>query len=553
MALVSQTTTLDINATTNNIPITQVVYEVGGMTVVQNTEAPGTGVAENTNGPVIIKSMMINDGGTPVEIEFFNIAGSMIDNNNLGPTTLGVGVFSNGTRTTATDPNFEDEVDEVVSTTDILDYIYYDPPISVPSGPDFTIIFEFPLLEDDYVVVQERFGNSTFILTPVDVDGNPISGANQLRFQSPYDWNSGYASSSYITDQPFWYTVADVNKFYEGTTTSFQPVYGYQIDNPNEADVKFFGVGDNTFVNNECPSTNPTADIPTASIDCNSGNSTVTFTNIMNADRFGVSTANAGIYNGPVYGSATSFSGTTLTINGLTPSSNYIVRLYNQQEECLEEFLVTTPAFQPFATAEAGPNQSVCESSPTVTLAGSFGGAATTARWNGGNGTFNPNRDAPGATYTPTATEINAGSVTLTLITDDPSGPCPVATDNVTIFYIDDPDVTTQNVTVCEGTSVNLNDQVINLDGGILSFHATEQQAIDNAMAIAPTTVMPGIGTTTYFVRSTEASSGEDCFSVASFTVTVVAEPTISTSNLTVCEDTQIDLLDRVENPSSFT
>ncbi|MEM6397343.1 MAG: hypothetical protein AAF741_13430, partial [Bacteroidota bacterium] len=109
------------------------------------------------------------------------------------------------------------------------------------------------------------------------------------------------------------------------------------------------------------------------------------------------------------------------------------------------------------------------------------------------------------------------------------------------------------NVTVCEDTEIDLLDRVENPSSFTLSFHATQQEAIDNESPFSSTTLTPGVGTTTYHVRSTEASSGEDCFSVASFTVTVVSEPTVSTSNLTVCEDTEIDLLDRVENPSGFT
>ncbi len=84
------------------------------------------------------------------------------------------------------------------------------------------------------------------------------------------------------------------------------------------------------------------------------------------------------------------------------------------------------------ATSDAGPDQSVCASSPSVTLAGVIGGSATSATWSGGTGTFNPNANTLNAIYTPGASEIAAGTATLTLTTN-PSGPCSTVTDNVTI------------------------------------------------------------------------------------------------------------------------
>src|SRR6185295_12490211 len=85
------------------------------------------------------------------------------------------------------------------------------------------------------------------------------------------------------------------------------------------------------------------------------------------------------------------------------------------------------------ALADAGTDQSVCASSPNVLLAGSVSGAGSGGTWSGGSGTFNPNVTTLNATYTPSAAEITAGTVTLTLTSNDPSGPCPAASDTVTI------------------------------------------------------------------------------------------------------------------------
>src|SRR5207244_11685678 len=81
----------------------------------------------------------------------------------------------------------------------------------------------------------------------------------------------------------------------------------------------------------------------------------------------------------------------------------------------------------PAATVNAGAAQTVCSSSPQVQIAGAIGGGASSGTWSGGTGTFNPDASTPNATYTPSAAEIAAGSVTLTLTTDDPAGPCGAA------------------------------------------------------------------------------------------------------------------------------
>jgi hypothetical protein len=87
----------------------------------------------------------------------------------------------------------------------------------------------------------------------------------------------------------------------------------------------------------------------------------------------------------------------------------------------------------PAATANAGADQRVCASDPRVQLAGAVGGGASTGSWSGGAGTFAPNSSALNAVYTPSAAEIAARSVTLTLTTTDPAGPCGSVSDQIQI------------------------------------------------------------------------------------------------------------------------
>ena len=88
----------------------------------------------------------------------------------------------------------------------------------------------------------------------------------------------------------------------------------------------------------------------------------------------------------------------------------------------------------PTAIVSAGANRTVCADAPGVTLAGTKGGGASSASWTGGTTAgFNPDRNSLTAIYTPTAAEITAGSVILTLTTNDPAGPCGAVSASMTI------------------------------------------------------------------------------------------------------------------------
>src|SRR5436309_1898266 len=97
-----------------------------------------------------------------------------------------------------------------------------------------------------------------------------------------------------------------------------------------------------------------------------------------------------------------------------------------------DQVLIT---INPTATVDAGPDQTLCGSSPQVWLAGAVSGGATSGTWSGGAGTYSPNASALNATYTATAAEKAAGSVTLTLTSNDPAGPCPAVNDAMRITF----------------------------------------------------------------------------------------------------------------------
>jgi hypothetical protein len=107
-------------------------------------------------------------------------------------------------------------------------------------------------------------------------------------------------------------------------------------------------------------------------------------------------------------------------------------------------------AINPVATADAGVAQTVCVGG-TVALAGTVGGSATSGTWSAPSGTFSDETSLT-STYTPS---ITSGTVTLTLTTDDPTGPCPAATSTVVITVNQTPSVASAIVKVDTATCTN--------------------------------------------------------------------------------------------------
>ena len=113
----------------------------------------------------------------------------------------------------------------------------------------------------------------------------------------------------------------------------------------------------------------------------------------------------------------------------------------------------------PAPVVNAGVDQTVCESSPDVVLNGSVTVGSTTGIWSGGAGTYNPNNTTLTAIYTPSAGEITAGTVTLTLTA---TGACSPLTDAMVITITPLPVVNAGvDQTVCaNNVNVTLNGSV---------------------------------------------------------------------------------------------
>src|SRR4030095_13757704 len=82
-----------------------------------------------------------------------------------------------------------------------------------------------------------------------------------------------------------------------------------------------------------------------------------------------------------------------------------------------------------FVAANAGADETTCGASSIILAANiAIGGS-----WTGGSGTFNPNRNAANAIYTPAVSEIGT-TITLTWNVPDPdgAGPCAATSHNMT-------------------------------------------------------------------------------------------------------------------------
>ncbi|WP_303923233.1 PKD-like domain-containing protein [Draconibacterium sediminis] len=166
---------------------------------------------------------------------------------------------------------------------------------------------------------------------------------------------------------------------------------------------------------------------------------------------------------------------------------------------------------QPEPIVDAGDDQTVC-SDDIVTVQGSVSGGATTGSWtHTGSGSFD-NTSALNTYYTPGAGDITAGTVTLILTSDDPSGPCDPVSDSL-VVTIKPPLVVDAgaNDTICQGSSVTLEGSVsntissINWTGGLGTF----SPGPDDLTAIyTPTTAEANTGTVTLILTGNDPLCG---------------------------------------------
>ena len=200
----------------------------------------------------------------------------------------------------------------------------------------------------------------------------------------------------------------------------------------------------------------------------------------------------------------------------------------------------TAVTVNPPAIVDAGPNKTACNTS-AVALGGSFGGAASSVTWStSGTGTFS-NINSPTSNYTPSAADVTAGTLTLTLTTNDPSGPCGPVSDvmTLTISSIPSANFSYSPATYCQSAADPSPVFAAGASAGVFSSAAgLSINASSGAVDVSAST--PG----TYTVNNNIAASGSCPSASASSPITIVATPATPTasSNTPICTGNPINL-----------
>ncbi|MBL4669380.1 MAG: gliding motility-associated C-terminal domain-containing protein [Flavobacteriales bacterium] len=113
--------------------------------------------------------------------------------------------------------------------------------------------------------------------------------------------------------------------------------------------------------------------------------------------------------------------------------------------------------FTPKPIVNAGPNLIACANNTSVQLNGIISGPTTTGFWSGGTGSYTVDSTDLTATYTPSAAEISAGSILLTL-TSSNNLTCLAETDFVQINVVAPPFANFNFTNKCFGEAIDLTD-----------------------------------------------------------------------------------------------
>lgn len=188
------------------------------------------------------------------------------------------------------------------------------------------------------------------------------------------------------------------------------------------------------------------------------------------------------------------------------------------------------------ATANAGPDQSICKGGSAL-LAGIIGGSASSATWTdgGAGGTFSPNNTTLNATYTPPVSFT--GSITLTLTTNNPPGACKAVSDFMVLTVVIDPLTPTGTkspnvINVCAGQILSLTGVTDN-GGGAGTCNIEYRYSNGASFTVWSTTPasFPAVtGINKIEIRKNCSGSGCDLSDVSVYSWNVVNDPAAPTA-----------------------
>ncbi len=224
---------VDVEFGVNTETISQIVLDItdiNNVNFVQTQTNPRTAPTDFTLArSANLQSITLSDSTILNE---FNIASASIVSPSF-PTDGTVEVFSNGAAFQPGDTGFETELGQVHSNGDLASYIRVD---GTTTDSLWEVQYTAPIDPSNYLIVQERNGNTDFSITALDINENEIG--DTLDFAAPsYQWDTGIKNflDPVNNEQTQELSVIDFSLF---NTT--QDVYGFSVVNTGNADFKFF-------------------------------------------------------------------------------------------------------------------------------------------------------------------------------------------------------------------------------------------------------------------------------------------------------------------------
>ncbi|MHC1731146.1 MAG: PKD-like domain-containing protein [Bacteroidales bacterium] len=254
-------------------------------------------------------------------------------------------------------------------------------------------------------------------------------------------------------------------------------------------------------------------------------------------------------------GASTGVTTQTITLNDYTQAGDYTVTVYGTTAlECPRtsapyEVIIGQPA-----TVNAGTDQTICSNNP-ASLAGTIGGSAGSATWStSGTGSFG-SATSLSTTYTPSAADITAGTVTLTLLTNNPAGPCPAVSDFLVLTIIRAPQVNAgADATTCQGVPYTVNDATAS-DYVTLTWSENGTGSITAGQGTLTPTYTPGAAELNATVTLTLTATGTSpCASTGDTKILYVDRTPVATAGPVqeICNNTSASLAGNTPAAGTF-
>jgi gliding motility-associated-like protein len=195
--------------------------------------------------------------------------------------------------------------------------------------------------------------------------------------------------------------------------------------------------------------------------------------------------------------------------------------------------------FHDLPTAATGSDFSICSSAGSFTLTGTVTNSASIS-WTNGTGIFSPDNLSLTTNYSPSAAEVTAGTVSLTL-TAFATAACPDATDVITVTLLTSPVANAgADASVCTGMPYTLD---ASASTGSISTYQWDEVGVGFVASTVITSVTPTV--TTSYALTVDNGSCNDLDTIV-ITVSAAPDPTFTYSASSYCQN------DPLQTPASI-